>query len=383
MLPGLRQRFLEERKTLYRQALADLDGAEDDGMKRRTVKQMEKAIARLEEHQRELLSKVYDGVTFEQLGVSYLIVDEFHLYKNLGLPTRVQGFQVQASKRAADMELKLRWLEAHTGDRPFASAFTATPLSNNMVEAYVMAWYLDQKRLFEHGLRSVEAFVSTFVEMQTRVEVSPDGSTFRQFTRPACFINLPEFQIVINRFMDIRPPEMLDAKRLKRRAHVIKVTPTPEVLTYVESLVERAERLRQRNHDRHHGVEDSMLLVTTDGRKVATWGPLVGVHATHEPKLEAVAAEVLKIFERNQTQMAELDGLYKSFQIIFCDLGTPNEEEGDQVYGAIKRLLAASGMPKSAIRYIHEARSDAACVSGREDVPILFCVGNLNNPSLN
>ncbi|HEU5374129.1 MAG TPA: helicase-related protein [Ktedonobacteraceae bacterium] len=356
--PQTERRFLEERKTLYRQALADLQGDDDSSIKRRTVKQIEKALMKMEERRSQLVSKVSDGVTFEQLGISYLVVDEFHLYKNLGLPTRVQGFQVQASKRAADMEMKLSWLKEHTEGRPFASAFTATPLSNNMVEAYVMAWYLDKEGLFERGLHSVEAFVSTFIEMQTRVEVSPDGSTFRQFTRPACFINLPEFKTVINRFMDIRPPEMLDAKRPKRRNHVVKVTPTPQVLAYVESLVKRAERLRA-GHVRD-AREDNMLLVTTDGRKVATWGPLVGVHAEHEPKLEAVAREVLKIFERNQTAMAELDGEYKSFQIIFCDLGTPSEERGDQVYGALKKLLMAGGLPRHAIRFIHEAKGDAA-----------------------
>jgi N12 class adenine-specific DNA methylase len=356
--PETERRFLEERKTLYRQALADLKDDDDSSVKRRTVKQIEKALMKMEERRRQLLGKVADGVTFEQLGISYLVVDEFHLYKNLGLPTRVQGFQVQASKRAADMEMKLSWLKEHTEGRPFASAFTATPLSNNMVEAYVMAWYLDKEGLFERGLHSVESFVSTFIEMQTRVEVSPDGSTFRQFTRPACFINLPEFKTVINRFMDIRPPEMLDAKRPKRRNHVVTVTPTPEVLAYVQSLVKRAERLRG-GHVRD-AREDNMLLVTTDGRKVATWGPLVGVYAEREPKLEKVAEKVLEVFRSNQIAMAALDGEYKSFQIIFCDLGTPSDEKGDQVYGALKKLLVAGGMPRSAIRYIHEAKGDAA-----------------------
>lgn len=356
--PATERRFLEERKTLYRQALADLQGDDDNSSKRRTVKQIEKALLKMEARRSQLLKKVSDGVLFEQLGISYLVVDEFHLYKNLGLPTRVQGFQVQASQRATDMEMKLNWLKEHTEGRPFASAFTATPLSNNMVEAYVMAWYLDKEGLFERGLHSVEAFVSTFIEMQTRVEVSPDGSTFRQYTRPACFINLPEFKTVIHRFMDIRPPEMLDARRPKRRNHVVKVTPTSAVLTYVGNLVNRAERLR--NGQVRDAREDNMLLVTTDGRKVATWGPLVGVAGEHEPKLEAVAREVHMVFARNQSAMARLEGTYKSFQIIFCDLGTPSDERGEQVYGALKKLLIASGMPRSAIRFIHEAKGDAA-----------------------
>jgi N12 class adenine-specific DNA methylase len=235
--PVTERAFLAERNRMYRQLLLDAQKEASDRVEdrqiRRTVKQIEKIIAQMEERRSSLLHKESDGITFEQLALSYLILDEFHLYKNLGLPTRIPQFQVQPSKRAADLEMKLSWLKEHNQGRPFASAFTATPISNNMVEAFVCGWYLDRDRLFACKARSVEAFVSTFIEMQTRVEISPDGTTFRQHTRPAQFINLPEFQALINGFMDIRPPEMLDAKRPKRANHVISIKPTEETLAYV------------------------------------------------------------------------------------------------------------------------------------------------------
>ena len=241
--PETERAYLEKRIAVNRQALLDLD-AGNDRQRKRSIKRLETSIEKMRQRQAEVLDTPRDdGVTFEQLGVSYLIIDEAHLYKNLGLPTNIQGLQVQPSKRAVDLEMKLRWLEEHNEGRPFASFFSATPISNNMVEAYVQAWYLDQDLLRRNGLYSVDAFASTFIELQTRVEVSPNGASFRLHTRPSRFVNMPEFLTLFAQFADLRGPEILDGKRPQRQEHTITIEPDELVQAYVDDLVERSEQI--------------------------------------------------------------------------------------------------------------------------------------------
>ena len=358
--PETETAYIEQRIAAYREALLKLD-EEDKGTARRSIKQLETAIEKMRQRQEELLDKAHDdGVTFEQLGISYFIVDEFHLYKNLGLPTNIQGLQVKPSKRSTDLEMKLRWLEQQNAGRPFASGFTATPLSNSMVEAYVIAWYLNQDLLTEYGLRNVDAFASTFIEFQTRVEVSPNGASFRLHTRPARFVNVPEFLNLFTQFADLRGPEILSAKRPHKIERTITIEPSDEVQAYVDELVERSEEIQQGRPREIEGKLDNMLWITSSGRMAALDLSLVGRPQEHAPKLEAVAANMLEVFHRWQEEAAFLDGEFKSLQIGFCDLGTPNDEDGDQIYGKLKLLLLAGGIPSYGIRFIHEAKSDGA-----------------------
>ncbi len=360
MHPENERAYLEEKLTLYRQFLVAQEAEEDSegGMKRRTIKQMQKKIARMEEKQEQLLKKEVDGVTFEQIGLSCLFVDEAQFYKNLGLPSNTEGFQVDSSKRATDLEMKLRWLEHHT-DGPFAAFFSATPWSNSMVEAYVMAWYLDQQRLFDYGLDSVDAFISNFIEISSEVEVSPDGSSFQNKSRPRSFFNLTDLMDMLAQFADIQTSEILDAKRPRKAEYTIPVDPTPEMEEFVAGLVKRAEDIHSGLHPMHNGHEDNMLCVVHDGRELAVSPRQVGILTGRSPKVEAVAKQMFQVWQQCQRIASALPGEHKSLQIGFCDIGTPSAERGEQVYGELKHALIELGLPAKSIRYVHEAKNDA------------------------
>ena len=351
--------YIEHRAAILRETLMQID--EDSNHNKRTIKKLETAIEKLRQRQQFLLSAPRDdGLTFEQLGVSYLIVDEAHLFKNLGLPTNMQGLQAPASNRAVDLEMKLRWLAEHNRGKPFASFFTATPISNNMVEAFVLAWYLAYASLLEYNLLSVDAFASTFVMAETKVEVSPNGASFRLHTRPTRFVNMPEFLSLFAHFADLRSPDILDEKRPRCKEHTETLEPDEATRRYVDNLVARYEEMMAGHpYDMGGGRKDNALWITTDGRAAALWLGLVGYGPqAPAPKLEAVAANVLDTWKRNQRDMKHLEGKHKSLQIVFCDLGTPGDN-GDQVYGILRDQLVAGGIPKDAIRFVHEARTDA------------------------
>lgn len=290
-----------------------------------------------------------------------VLVSNCHFFKNLGLPTNQEKLQVNASQRAKDMLMKLRWLDRHNGKRPFGSFFTATPISNSMVEAYVMLWYLDHDLLEEYELFNVDDFASMFIETESKIEVSPNGVGFRMHERPRNFINLPEFQHLFASVADIRSPDILAEKRPARLEHTVSVEPTDEVVKFVNSLVDRSELLRLGRPLMIQGKEDNMLWVTTDGRMAALSMLLHDIEEEYPAKLDAIATEMAKVYHRWQEKADYLPGQYKSFQIGFCDMGTPNKEKGDQVYGQIKRLLVQKGVPASGIRFIHEVSgSDGA-----------------------
>jgi N12 class adenine-specific DNA methylase len=354
--PETEKAYLDKRIAVYRQALLDV-GPED----RKSIKRLEMAIEKMYQRQRELMSKERDdGVTFEQLGISCVFVDEAHLFKNLGLPTNIQSLRVEPSKRAVDLEMKLRWLEERYLGRPFGAFFTATPLSNSMVEAYVMAWYLAKDLLEESGLLNVDAFASVFIQFQTRVEVSPNGASFTLKTRPARFVNIPEFLTFFKEFADLRGPEILSAKRPEQRENTITIETTAEMQEFVDDLVNRSELIDKGSPRVIDGKLDNMLWVTAHGRMAALDLSLVGIREARSPKLEAVVAKMLKVFNRCQIEQASKSGEFKSLQIGFCDLGTPSDERGEQIYGKLKQLLIDNGIPAHGIRYIHEAKTDAA-----------------------
>jgi Helicase conserved C-terminal domain/Type III restriction enzyme, res subunit len=360
--PETKRAYIEQRIKEYKQVLYGVGQTRESKADERRIKRVEKQLQHLREQLKEQLDTPHDaGITFEQLGISYLIVDEAHFFKNLGLPTNQEKLQVMPSQRAQDMLMKLRWLEQQNGKRPFASFFTATPISNSMVEAYVMLWYLAHATLKEHQLTTVDAFASMFIQTEAKIEVTPNGVGFRMYERPTNFINLPEFMHLFATIADIRSPDILADKRPDRLEHTIAVEPTDEVMAYVNTLVERSDELRRGSPRAINGKVDNMLWVTTDGRKAALWLGLHGIQEEYPAKLDAIATEMAKIYHRWQENASYLSGPYKSLQIGFCDLGTPNPEKGEQVYGQIKRLLVEKGVPAQGIRFIHEvSTSDSA-----------------------
>ena len=321
----------------------------------RTVKQLAKMIDAFETRARTLLEhRTDDGIYFEHLGVDFLMVDESHYFKNLGIPVRTDGFAVPASKRATDLDMKMAQLRARDGK--VAAFFTGTPVSNSLLEMYVLQHYLHPQRLEETGLHSADAWAATFVEFQTSVEVSPDGASFRMKRRPAKFENVPELLTLFGEAADLRPPESFAVQRPGARHHTAVINSSPELRAYVASLAERADRLQQ--VDAH---EDNMLKICSDGRKAALDLELVGITAAHPGKIGAVIANVARIYHANHGLSLPGDAPSApggGFQIVFCDLGTPNPETGPQVYGKIRAGLIEAGVPAGQIRFIHEASSD-------------------------
>jgi N12 class adenine-specific DNA methylase len=361
---------------LYRRAaMALADGEERPS---RTVKQIAKQADRLEARQRELLDhRTDDGVTFEQLGVDYLLVDEAHYYKRLGFPTRMEGFNIEASKRATDLALKLWWLRGRNPGGRCGAFFTGTPISNSLAELFVLLTYLTPDRLAKVGIESFDAFAGMFIEFVTQIEVAPDGVSFRLHRRPAKFINVPELRMLLGEVADIRTRETLGLATPDAEFRTVVVPPSPELRAYVAGLAARADAIRAGGVDRH---DDNMLSVCNDGRAAALDLGLVGIHADDPGKAGAVVEEIAAEWRRTAdnrypTKDGDPSPVPGALQIVFCDLGTPNRKKGTQVYGKIRRGLIAAGIPADRIRWVHAAKTDAAkaalfadCRAGRVSV---------------
>ncbi|HLH57811.1 MAG TPA: helicase-related protein, partial [Streptosporangiaceae bacterium] len=334
----------------YRQALT----AEPEG-RSRTVKQLAKMADTFETRARTLLDhRTDDGVWFEHLGVDFLLVDEAHYFKNLGVPVHTDGFPVAASKRATDLDMKLAQLRGRGGK--VAALFTGTPVSNSLLEMYVLQHYLHPQRLDEIGLLSADAWAATFVEFQTSVEVTPDGSSFRMKRRPAKFENVPELLTLFGEVADLRPPESFAVQRPGARHHIAVIGASPELRAYVASLADRADRFRQ-----VPARDDNMLKICGDGRKAALDLDLVGVASPHPGKVAAVVANVARLYHEHRDLRLPGDTPAHpggGFQIVFCDLGTPHLGVGPQIYGKIRDGLTSAGVPAAQVRFIHDATTD-------------------------
>jgi N12 class adenine-specific DNA methylase len=374
--PDTEAAWLAGQIELYRRAaMALADGEERPS---RTVKQIAKQADRLEARQRELLDhRTDDGVTFEQLGVDYLLVDEAHYYKRLGFPTRMEGFNIEASKRATDLALKLWWLRGRNPAGRCGAFFTGTPISNSLAELFVLLTYLAPDRLAKLRIDSFDAFAGMFIEFVTQIEVAPDGVSFRLHRRPAKFINVPELRMLLGEVADIRTRETLGLATPDAEFRTVVVPPSPELRAYVASLAARADAIRAGGVDRH---DDNMLSVCNDGRAAALDLGLVGIHVDDPGKAGAVVEEVAAEWRRTTdnrypTKDGDPSPVPGALQIVFCDLGTPNRKKGTQVYGKIRRGLIAAGIPADRIRWVHAAKTDAAkaalfadCRAGRVSV---------------
>lgn len=321
-----------------------------------TVKQMERMRKQLEKKLDKLndQSRKDDVVTFEQLGVDSLMVDEAHAFKNLAVLSKmrnVAGISQTESQRASDLYMKCRYLDEITGSRGVVFA-TGTPISNSMAELYTMQRYLQRETLEQHGLSSFDAWASTFGETVTAVELAPEGTGYRTKTRFSKFYNLPELMSMFKQVADVQTADMLNLpvpKLVGGKPINVALPPSPQQKQMVADLADRAEEIRAGNVD---PTEDNMLKVTNDGRKLALDQRLIDPNLPENPndKVHACAENVYRIW--NDTKEKRLT------QLVFCDLSTPKPDDFN-VYDDLRNLLISMGIPENEVQFIHSANTEA------------------------
>jgi helicase-like protein len=319
---------------------------------RRRMAVVERRIDRLNDPARPRPS-----VTFEQLGADLLLIDEAHYFKRLPVISSREGVSLGSSHRASDLMLKARTLRSRRGALPSLALFTGTPWSNSIAETFVWQTFLQPDALAEADIATFDAWAAVFVDYETAVEVTPDGSAFRTATRPARIRNVPELQAMFSRCADILPSSALPLDRPDREAETVVCRPSPGQRAYVLSLGARADKIRRESLKPRPG-EDNMLVLCTDGRRAALDPRLVGV-AEASTKLAELAERVARIHHDNATTRYAGSQVPGAFQIVFCDQGTPGSF-GLQTYGRIRLELVARGVPAEQVRWVHEATTDSA-----------------------
>lgn len=336
-----------------------------DSSNRRLVKELEKAKKRLEAKLQTLAAehKKDNTLTFEELGVDRLFVDEAHYFKNLfyvSKMTRIAGLPQTASERAFDMFLKVRHVQSLNGGGGVVFA-TGTPIANSMAEMFTMQRYLQHDALKKHNLHHFDSWAATFGEPVTAMELSPDGAGYRLNTRFARFINVPELMQMFRQSADVQTAAMLNLPRPKldgEKPTICNAPATEELKTFVQSLAARAEKLKTGKVD---PSVDNMLKITSEGRKAALDLRLMRPAAPDEPQGKVNLA-VEKIFAIWQESKPE-----RSAQIVFCDLSTP-KDKGFSVYNDMAQKLERLGIPGNEIAFIQDYDSDASKLSLFRDV---------------
>lgn len=348
---------IERQRAVLQQQLDDIiEGIADIKRNRGdrfSVKQLEKTKKSLQTKLEKLndQSRKDDVVTFEELGIDRLFIDESHYYKNLYLYTKMRnvgGIAQTEAQKSSDLFMKCRYLDEITGGRGVVFA-TGTPISNSMVELYTIQRYLQYRTLQEHDLQHFDAWASMFGETVTAVELTPEGTGYRAKTRFAKFNNLPELMAMFKQVADIKTADMLDLPVPEVEYHNIAVKPSQVQKDMVASLGERAEKIRGGNVD---SSVDNMLKVTNDGRKLALDQRMMNPMLPDEEgsKVNACVNEVFRIWEENSDK--------KLTQLLFCDLSTPKGAGEFSVYTDIRQKLIERGIPESEIKFIHEADTE-------------------------
>ena len=318
-----------------------------------SVKQLEKSKKSIKQKLDKLndQTKKDDVVTFEELGVDRLFVDESHYYKNLYLYTKMRnvgGIAQTEAQKSSDLFMKCRYLDEITGGRGTVFA-TGTPISNSMVELYTIQRYLQYNTLVKNGLQHFDAWASTFGETITAVELTPEGTGYRAKTRFAKFYNLPELMAMFKEIADIKTADMLNLPVPEAKYHNIAVKPSEMQKEMVASLAERAEQVRGGGVD---ASVDNMLKITNDGRKLALDQRMLNdmLPDFEGSKINACVDNIYRIWEENADK--------KSAQLVFCDLSTPKNDGTFSVYNDIRKKLIERGIPESEVKFIHEADTD-------------------------
>lgn len=341
---------------LRRQINSILDGireAKRNHAENYSIKQMERTRKSLDIRLKKLndQSRKDDVVTFEQLGVDRIFVDESHGFKNLFLATKMRnvgGISQTEAQKSSDLFMKCQYLDDITGNRGVIFA-TGTPISNSMVELYTIQRYLQYDTLEEMGLLNFDDWAANYGETVTAIELSPEGSGYRSKTRFAKFYNLPELMATFKMVADIQTADMLMLPVPKANFHTEVIKPSPMQEDMIKSLADRAEEIRAGNVD---PSVDNMLRITNDGRKLALDMRLINPLApdSDTSKTSICARNVYSIWERTQEQ--------KSAQLVFCDLSTPKGDGTFNVYDNLKRKLVAKDIPPEEIAFIHEANTE-------------------------
>ena len=349
---------LERQRAILQQQLDEvLDGISELKKNRGdnfSIKQLERTKKTVKQKLDKLndQSRKDDVVTFEELGVDRIFIDEAHYYKNLAAFTKMRnvgGISQTEAMKSSDLYMKCRYLDELTGGRGVVFA-TGTPISNSMVEMYTMQKYLQYGALRRNDLLHFDAWASTFGETVTAIELSPEGTGYRAKTRFAKFYNLPELMAMFKETADIQTADMLKLPVPEAHYHSVVLKPSETQKEMVASLSERAERVRNKMVD---SSVDNMLLITNDGRKLALDQRLMNdmLPDSETSKVGACAENVFDIWQRTADQ--------KSTQMVFCDLSTPHGDGKFNVYDDLRNKLIAKGIPAEEIAYIHAANSEA------------------------
>jgi len=349
---------LERQRAILQQQLDEvLDGISELKKNRGdnfSIKQLERTKKTVKQKLDKLndQSRKDDVVTFEELGVDRIFIDEAHYYKNLAAFTKMRnvgGISQTEAMKSSDLYMKCRYLDQLTGGRGVVFA-TGTPISNSMVEMYTMQKYLQYSTLKRNDLLHFDAWASTFGETVTAIELAPEGTGYRAKTRFAKFYNLPELMSVFKETADIQTADMLKLPVPEAHYHSVVLKPSETQKEMVVGLSERAERVRNKMVD---SSVDNMLLITNDGRKLALDQRLMNdmLPDSETSKVGACAENVFDIWQRTADR--------KSTQMVFCDLSTPHGDGKFNVYDDLRNKLIAKGVPAEEIAYIHTANSEA------------------------
>ena len=348
---------IERQRAILEQQLEEITGGIAELKRNRgenfSIKQLEKSKKSIKQKLDKLndQTKKDDVVTFEELGVDRLFVDESHYYKNLYLYTKMRnvgGIAQTEAQKSSDLFMKCRYLDEITGGRGTVFA-TGTPISNSMVELYTIQRYLQYNTLVKNGLQHFDAWASTFGETITAVELTPEGTGYRAKTRFAKFYNLPELMAMFKEIADIKTADMLNLPVPEAKYHNIAVKPSEIQKEMVASLAERAEQVRGGGVD---SSVDNMLKITNDGRKLALDQRMLNdmLPDFEGSKINACVDNIYRIWKENADK--------KSAQLVFCDLSTPKNDGTFSVYNDIRKKLIERGIPESEVKFIHEADTD-------------------------
>ena len=348
---------IERQRAILEQQLEEITGGIAELKRNRgenfSIKQLEKSKKSIKQKLDKLndQTKKDDVVTFEELGVDRLFVDESHYYKNLYLYTKMRnvgGIAQTEAQKSSDLFMKCRYLDEITGGRGTVFA-TGTPISNSMVELYTIQRYLQYNTLVKNGLQHFDAWASTFGETITAVELTPEGTGYRAKTRFAKFYNLPELMAMFKEIADIKTADMLNLPVPEAKYHNIAVKPSEMQKEMVASLAERAEQVRGGGVD---SSVDNMLKITNDGRKLALDQRMLNdmLPDFEGSKINASVDNIYRIWKENADK--------KSAQLVFCDLSTPKNDGTFSVYNDIRKKLIERGIPESEVKFIHEADTD-------------------------
>jgi len=320
---------------------------------RLTIKALEKSKKQLKARLEKLndQSRKDDVVTFEELGVDRLFIDESHYYKNLFLYTKMRnvgGIAQTEAQKSSDLYMKCRYLDEITGGKGVIFA-TGTPISNSMVELYTIQRYLQNDMLCKYHLQHFDAWASTFGETVIAIELAPEGTGYRAKTRFAKFYNLPELMSMFKEVADIQTADMLHLPVPKAEYHNVSVKPSAFQKEMVEDLSARADKVRNKMVD---STVDNMLKITNDGRKLALDQRMIAENLPdyEESKVNACVDKIYDIWKENSEE--------RLTQLVFCDLSTPKNNDQFNVYDDIKKKLVERGVPEEEVRFIHEADTE-------------------------